>query len=285
MRFNGILTLIWSLETVVTATLVPLNSNLQFRNALSDTSAAGIHKRDTVFKNSTKFDKSWNGATLFSMYVFPSTHSRIVKADFYSHSDVEKDNGNTALTAGVEVVCTTCYIKGTATAQLTVNGNFNLSQAFQNFKSEVKGDVDSLTNATIDSFETYFEKIGEDVASFDFHLDDLEFPTLNDTSFDLTIPDIPECQLLFEFDGLELYMEIDTTLSAGATYTFNLYTSESLIGVSAGQDLEVGIVFTVDVILSVEAEIDISSGFHIQLNDGVAINIAMFSQNISSVTL
>jgi hypothetical protein len=207
------------------------------------------------------------------------------KLIFYSHSDVEKDNGNTAPTAGVEVVCTTCYIKGTATAQLTVNGNFNLSQAFQNFKSEVKSDVESLTNATIDSFEMYFEKIGEDVASFNFHLDDLDFPTLNDTSFDLAIPDIPECQLLFEFDGLELYMEIDTTLSAGATYTFNLYTSESLLGVSAGQDLEVGIVFTVDVILSVEAEIDISSGFHIQLNDGVAINIAMFSQNISSVTL
>jgi hypothetical protein len=80
-------------------------------------------------------------------------------------------------------------------------------------------------------------------------------------------------------------VEIDTTLSAGATYTLNLYESESPIGISAGQELEVGIVFTVDVILSVEGEIDISSGFHIQLNDGVAINIAMFGQNISSVTL
>jgi hypothetical protein len=161
------------------------------------------------------------------------------------------------------------------------------NEAFQSFKSEVEGDVDNLTNATIDSFETYFENILTDVTSLDIHLDDLDFPTLNDTSFDLAVPDIPECQLLFELDDLELYMEIDATLSAASTYTytFSFYKSETPLGVSAGQDLEIGIVFTVDVILSVEAEIDISSGFHIQLNDGVAINIPMFSQNISSVTL
>jgi hypothetical protein len=207
------------------------------------------------------------------------------KLIFDSHSEIEANKGDTSLSAGVKIVCTTCYIKGTATAQLTVNGNFNVSQAFQSFKSEVEGDVDNLTNATIDSFETYFENIGTDLTSLDIHLDDLDFPTLNNTSFDLAVPDIPECQLLFELDDLELYMEIDTTLSAAATYTFNLYKSETPLGVSAGQDLEIGIVFTVDVILSVEAEIDISSGFHIQLNDGVAINIPMFSQNISSVTL
>jgi hypothetical protein len=214
------------------------------------------------------------------------SHSRTVKADFFdSYSETEKDKGNISLSASVEIVCTTCYIKGTATAQLTIDGNFNISQAFQRFKSEIESDVYNLTNTTIDSFETYFEKIGTDVTSLDFHLDDLDFPTLNDTSFDLTMPDIPECQLFFEFDNLELYMEIDTTLSAGATYTFNLYKSESPIGISAGQDLEVGIVFTIDVILSVEAEIDISSGFHIQLNDGVAINIPLFGQDISSITL
>jgi len=204
---------------------------------------------------------------------------------FESHSEIEKDKGNTSLTAGVEIACTICYIKGTATAQLTIDGNFNVGQAFQSFRSEVESDIYNLTNATIDNFETYFEKIGTNVASLDFHLDDLDFPTLNDTSFDLALPDIPECQLLFEFDDLELYMEIDTTLSEGATYTFNLYKSETPLGISAGQDLQVGIVFTVDVILSVEAEIDISSGFHIQLNDGVAINIPMFSQNISSIIL
>jgi hypothetical protein len=58
---------------------------------------------------------------------------------------------------------------------------------------------------------------------------------------------------------------------------FNLYKSETPLGISAGRDLEVGIVFTVDVILSVEAEIDIISGFYIKLNDGVAINIPLLN--------
>jgi hypothetical protein len=66
---------------------------------------------------------------------------------------------------------------------------------------------------------------------------------------------------------------------------FNLYKSETPLGISTGQDLEVGSVFTVDVILSVEAEITISSGFHIKLNDGVAINIPLLGQSISRVTL
>jgi hypothetical protein len=79
---NRILTLIWALGVVVTASLAPVNSNLQFRNAFSDASAAKTHKRGTIFKNSTSLDKSWNGATLFSMYVSPSARSRPVKADF-----------------------------------------------------------------------------------------------------------------------------------------------------------------------------------------------------------
>lgn len=202
-------------------------------------------------------------------------------------SEVEAKKGNIYLSAGIEIVCTTCYIKGTATAQLTRGENFNITQAFQSFKTEVEGGIDNLMNATIDSFETYFENIGTNISSLDtlvHDVEDLDFPTLNGTTFDLAIPDIPECQLLFEFDDLELYMELDTTLSAGATYTLNLYKSETPIGVSAGQDLEIGIVFKVDVILSVEAEIDISSGFHIQLNNGFALNMTMFGQDISSVT-
>jgi hypothetical protein len=97
----------------------------------------------------------------------------------------------------VEIVCTTCYIKGTALAQLTIDANFNVSQAFQSFRSEVESNIYNLTNATINSFETYFKKIRTDMASLDFHLDDLNFPTLNGTSFDLAIPNIPDFQLLF----------------------------------------------------------------------------------------
>jgi hypothetical protein len=84
---------------------------------------------------------------------------------------------------------------------------------------------------------------------------------------------------------LELYIEINITLSKGAIYIFNLYKLETPLGVSTGQDLEVGIVFIIDVILNIEAEINISNGFYIQLNNGVAINIPLFGQNISIIIL
>ncbi|PVH73717.1 hypothetical protein DL98DRAFT_594767 [Cadophora sp. DSE1049] len=79
-------------------------------------------------------------------------------------------------------------------------------------------------------------------------------------------------------------MQLDTILSSGDTYTINVYTSKTPIGLVAEDDLVIGIVFTVDLIIAVETEIDISSGFHIQLIDGIAINVPIFNINVSSVT-
>lgn len=115
-------------------------------------------------------------------------------------------------------------------------------------------------------------------------LDDFEFPTFNYT-FDLDVPSIPECNLRFQFDGLELYMMIDTILGVGATYELNLYSSNTPLGISITKDLEIGIIFAIDLILAVEGQIDISSGFHIKLEDGLAIDIALFSDDVSDIVL
>jgi hypothetical protein len=67
-----------SVLSLVAAGIAPLNNNFELRNApgtsSSDTlralrrslSSAAIVKRDTVFKNSTSLDSSWDGAVLFS---------------------------------------------------------------------------------------------------------------------------------------------------------------------------------------------------------------------------
>jgi hypothetical protein len=184
----------------------------------------------------------------------------------------------------VEIVCTTCYIKGTATAQFTINGNFNVSEAFHNVTSGIDTEIDNITTTAIKYLENYVKNVTNLFTSDELHINDLNFPPLQ-IDFDLDVPDIPQCELNFQFDGMELYMEIDTTLSSGATYTLNLYTSKTPIGFAVAEELLVGVVFSVDLILSVESEVDISSGFHILLNDGVAIAIPMFDQNISSITL
>ncbi len=165
-----------------------------------------------------------------------------------------------------------------------MDGNFNFSQAFDNVTSQIETQTTNITTTAVDYIENYVETVLGDVESANFHIDDLDFPPIP-VGFDIDVPAIPECDLQLQFDDLELYVQIDTTLSGGATYTLNLYESETIAGFTAGENLLVGVVFSIDLILSVDAEIDISSGFHIQLNDGLAINIPIFDQNVSSITL
>lgn len=65
----------------VAAGIAPLNSNFQLRNAAGTSSldtlsalrrslTSAVTKRNTVFKNSTSLNTSWDGVTLFSMYVY-----------------------------------------------------------------------------------------------------------------------------------------------------------------------------------------------------------------------
>lgn len=187
------------------------------------------------------------------------------------------------MSASVDVICTTCYIKGVATAEFSVDGDFNATQAIQNFTGEVHDEILNVTDTAIHGIEGYFSSVADNLED-GIDLDDFDFPPINFT-FNVDMPDIPECHLKFQFDDLELYMLIDTVLSGGATYNLNLYSSNTPIGISASNELFIGVIFSVDLILSVEAEIDISSGIHLKLEDGVGLDMALFGQNVSSITL
>ncbi|KFY20590.1 hypothetical protein V491_03589, partial [Pseudogymnoascus sp. VKM F-3775] len=258
----------------VSAGVTPLGSNIQIRNAPATSSSetlwalrralssAAVEKNDNTFNNSSSLDKSWDGAVLFQY-----------------EDEVQK--GNLSVTASVAIVCTTCYIKGTAGAQFTIAGGFNFTEAVGNIKSEIGAEVSNVTEEVVDYVKDSAVGVGQSVISGDF--DGFDFPPF-DVDFDIDLPKLPECNLRLQFDGLELYMEIDTILSGSATYTLNLYTSQTPIGFTVGTGLLVGVVFSIDLIVSVEAEVDISSGFHILLNDGIAIDIHMFDHDVSSIT-
>ncbi|OTB17830.1 hypothetical protein K445DRAFT_310021 [Daldinia sp. EC12] len=223
-----------------------------------------LRGKDTVLKNSTSLSKSWNGATLLSIPYETNTEN------------------NVTISAGVDITCTTCYIKGNATAEFSIDGDFNVTQTLGNFTSEVGDEILNVTGQVIDYIEDYFPTVFHNLGD-GIDLDDFDFPPIN-ISFNVDVPDIPECRLQFKFDDLELYMLIDTVLTAGATYNLNLYSSNTPIGISASNDLFIGVVFSVDLILSVDTEIDISSGIHIKLEDGVGLDMALFGQNVSSIT-
>ncbi|KAJ9138198.1 Glycolate oxidase [Pleurostoma richardsiae] len=236
------------------------------RRALS---ASVVNKRDTVLKNSTQLSKSFNGATLFNI------------GD--SGEDVQERDvaGDTDASAGIQIVCTTCYVSGTATVEFTVNGDFNASQAIHSLEDGLSDEISNITSSAISQIETTVKNDFTDIVTL--NLDDLQWPTI-DLDFDLDIQGIPECQVFFQFDGLELYMELETILSGAATYTLNLYTSETAVGIRVSEDLELGVLFSIDLILGVDAEIAISSGFHVKLEDGIAFSMDMFGNNVSDIT-
>ncbi|TGJ84565.1 hypothetical protein E0Z10_g4203 [Xylaria hypoxylon] len=220
--------------------------------------------RDTNPKNATNIARSWNSATLFSL------------------AGQVAAKGDASVSSGIEVTCTTCYVKGLVTAELGFDGDFNIAQAITNFTKDVGNEIDNITS-------TAFAYLDDEVPGLlanltnDLDFSDISFPPLN-ISFNVDLPDIPECRLQFQFDDLELYMLIDTVLSAGTTYTLNLYSSNTPIGLSVDSETFVGVVVSIDLILAVDADIDISSGLHIKVDDGMAIDLSLFGQNISSVT-
>ncbi|KAI4950046.1 hypothetical protein J4E91_004702 [Alternaria rosae] len=200
---------------------------------------------------------------------------------------LDHQNGTTTLEAGIEVTCRRCYVKGVATAELTIDGDFDAEALLNNTADSVKTGVQNLTSdfkdylvKSIEEVEDTFDMSdGIDASDFDF-----DFPTFNLT-FDLDVPTIEDANLHFQFDDMELYLEIGTTLSAGATYEITLFATQTPVGMKIGQYLMLGAVVTVDLILAVEGAIDISSGFHIKLDDGVAIDLPLFGNEVADMTV
>jgi hypothetical protein len=193
------------------------------------------------------------------------------------------DNGTVEIEASIEVTCTTCYVKGVATAELTIDGDFG---------ELVQNTIDAV-NATVRNFTGEFEdQLVEAWGNFTENFDvtdgisreDFPLPTFN-LDFNLTVPPIPNANLRFQFDGMELYLEIGTVLKAGATYEITLFATQSPAGIQIGPTLMLGAVLTVDLILAVEGDIDISSGFHIKLDDGVAIDLPLFGEEVADMTV
>ncbi|KAF5698320.1 hypothetical protein FGLOB1_12146 [Fusarium globosum] len=228
----------------------------------------GRQPKDSKQKNSTYLDTSWVNAVLFA---------------YTGEQELDSRQGNTSVSASIEITCATCYIKGTATTEFKYDREFNISRAFSNFTNQVKREIESLADETADYIENYIDTVADNLED-GFDLDDFDLPPL-DYNLNVDIPEIPEFRLQFQFDGVEVYMLIDTVLSAGATYTLNLYTSTTPAGFAIRDNLEIGVIFAIDLILSVEGEINISSGFHLRLDDGVLFDIAIFSKEISSLTI
>ncbi|KAF2270015.1 hypothetical protein CC78DRAFT_507608 [Lojkania enalia] len=248
----------------------PGRSALDTRRAIGrELAAVAIMKRDEILADKdVTLDRSWKDTTLLTL----EKEKEVAQPTNAS---------SVSINAGIEITCKECYVKGVAKAQLSIEGDFNASQAINQTIEEVNGEVTNFTEQVSDYISDYFTGVFENLQD-GLDLDDFDFPTMNFT-FDLDVPSIPESVLKFQFDGLELYMDLDTTFSVGTTYEINLYSSNTLAGISVSDSLRLGVVFTIDLILSAEAELTMNSGFHIKLDDGVTIEIPLFSDNVTNL--
>ena len=192
----------------------------------------------------------------------------------------------------IEVSCHTCYIKAGATAQLTINGTFDFGGVLSNITEQLGDELKNLTDTLVQSLGGVVKTFVKETADAALHNDEFNIEDVFnfddfhvDTDIDILPPPLPEVQLLFQIDHLDLYMVIDTTLAAGATLTLPLYKSQSAVGISAGEGLEIGLFVTMDLILSVEGAISLRSGFHLLLDRPMGFNIALFSADVSSIIL
>ncbi|KAI0160221.1 hypothetical protein GGR57DRAFT_411180 [Xylariaceae sp. FL1272] len=236
-----------------------------FHALARDVRLAKLQGRDNELKNTTSIAKSWNGATLYTL---------------------SEEVGHTGITTGISVTCTTCYVTGSVTAEISYSEDLDLGETVRNFTLDAVDSVINVTHQALDYFENQVDglwtNVTDDIAQLDFDFDDIDFPPIN-ISLNLDLPEISGCDLRFELDGLEIYLELDTLLTAESSYTLNLYTSDSPIGFAVSDDNYVGVVVAVDLILNADANIDISTGVHFKANDGLAFDLSLFGQNVTGI--
>lgn len=206
---------------------------------------------------------------------YRSRHTHSAKPSLADRLGKDEEGADSATGSGLEVTCTKCYINGRATAELKYE--------------EV--DIDQILNETIASISDKAENLTRTVADLlgdcvgnGTDLYELDCPKL-DVSLDMNLSPMPQASMEFRFDELEVFMQLRTVIAAGSSFEVPLFESTAPLGLSLGPDLELGVFFTVDLLLSVDRTLDITSGFHLKLEDGIAFTIDMFGNEPSGIAL
>ena len=189
------------------------------------------------------------------------------------------------MSKGIEIVCTKCYVLGSARVKLTSQSNFNATQFTESTVDAFNDTFGEIKNYTKELAGEIQDFLGENVDAVT-HLDpgmlrgfDLPVPQID---FNMDVTATPGTKLHIEFQDLDVYAELGIVLSSGLTYTLNLYSSKEL-GVQVGSAL-LGVVVNFDLILSTETEVDLSAGFHMKL-DSALLDLTMFADEASHIDL
>ncbi|KAM0454624.1 hypothetical protein ACHAO4_004432 [Trichoderma viride] len=209
---------------------------------------------DVLFDNSTSFSRGLEGVTIFNP--FDSSDSTI------------------------SITCTKCYFTGQASAKVTSKNSINVTSTMDQIEDSFENIFNNIKTYAKNATDTFIDELGNGTSPFKA-LQDVEHLPPPDIDFNLDLK-FPEYHVDVNLTDVEIYMQIDTVLADGITYTFNIYQSKTLAGVALGNGLLLGAVFSVDLIFSVNAQVDIQSGFHIHF-DNVRTQIELFGKEASGL--
>ncbi|EFX05274.1 hypothetical protein CMQ_3343 [Grosmannia clavigera kw1407] len=73
-------------------------------------------------------------------------------------------------------------------------------------------------------------------------------------------------KLRLDFSGVAAFIDLGVKVADKATYTYTIFSSESPVGISL-HDVSLGLVFYVDLVLSLSAEVELEGGFFVQVGN------------------
>ncbi|KAI0879515.1 hypothetical protein GGS24DRAFT_653 [Hypoxylon argillaceum] len=85
--------------------------------------------------------------------------------------------------------------------------------------------------------------------------------------------------LRLSFSGVEAYASLGVAVSASQTFSINLFSSDTPIGIGI-TGLDVGVVFFVDLVFSLSEAIDLSAGFSVSVPDDAFLEADIFKGDI-----
>ncbi|KAH8901742.1 hypothetical protein GQ53DRAFT_835388 [Thozetella sp. PMI_491] len=235
-----------------------------------DSSTAVLERRTQVLQNSTSISKSWQNALL------------------YRHIPAGLQDG--PLGADVSITCKSCYATAKISTSLTYSDRFDATRAIEDVTNGVKPVAKSLTQNGVGFIQSSFQGMGssmmqdiQNVAAGRLGLELLPYPTLP-FDFNLGVSSIPNITVRCQIDGLDVFAQLETSLSKGATYRINLFTSKTRSTFMVSKSLFLDLSAALDLIIDAPAALSMASGFHIKLSDGFLMESKLFATSPPQVT-
>ena len=100
----------------------------------------------------------------------------------------------------------------------------------------------------------------------------------------LTDEDIIDPTVRLDFRGVEAYLDLEFRASSEATYAVNLLSTDDPLEMGL-PNLDVGVMFHVDVVFAVDAMVDLDGGFHVVLGDDAYLETSVFGGDITDFFL